>query len=110
MGQARKTPKKKKETKEDLLKKEISTAVNRRSTAKINEVKSLVESVEERVNEHFKHHEEGSEHTHSQLENRVDEIERRLTSMIEDLRMEIEKIRRESGGTADEEGQPPSHF
>jgi predicted RNase H-like nuclease (RuvC/YqgF family) len=110
MGQARKIPKKKKETKEEVLKKEVTAAVNRRTTAKINEVKALVEGVEERVNEHFKHHEEGSEHTHSKLENRVDEIERRLTSMFEDLRMEIEKIRRERGGTADEEGQPPSHF
>jgi hypothetical protein len=96
MGQARKVPKKKRETKEDVLKKEI------------NEVKALVESVEERVNEHFKHHEEGSEHTHSHLEGRIDELERRVVDMIHDMQSEIEKIHRESGGAIKEEEKPPA--
>ncbi|GEM_PF-2384663 len=108
MGQARKAPRKK-ETKEDLLKKEISAAVNRRTTTKINEVKALVESVEERIQNHLKHHEEGSEHTHSQLENRMDDLERRLLDMIEDLRNEVNKLRGE-GGASGEEPKPPSHF
>jgi hypothetical protein len=108
MGQARKVPKKRKETREDVLKKEIAASVNRRTTAKINEVKALVESVEERVNEHFKHHEEGSEHTHSHLEGRIDELERRVVDMIHDMQNEIEKIRRESGGAIKEEEKPPA--
>ncbi len=109
MGQARKTPKKKRETKEDVLKKEITTAVNRRTTTKINEVKALVENVEERVTAHLKHHEEGSEHTHSHLENRLDELERRLLGMIDELRRDVDNLR---GGrrAPGEEPQSPTHF
>ncbi len=108
MGQARKTPRKK-ETKEDVLKKEITTAVNRRTTTKINEVKALVENVEERVQNHLKYHEEGSDHTHSQLESRLDELERRVLRMIDELRNEVNKIRGEQGASG-EEPQSPSHF
>lgn len=109
MGQARKTPRKKKETKEDVLKKEITAAVNRRATAKINEVKSLIEGLEEKVESHLKHHDEGPEHTHSNIESRLEDLERRLMNMISELRHEINNLRG-SRRDADDESQPPSPF
>jgi len=110
MGQARKTPKKKKETKEDVLKKEIAAAVNRRTAAKINEVKTLVESVEDQVKNHLKYHDEDSEHTHSHLESRIDELERRLLSMIDELRHDVNKLRGGRDEPGEESQRPPSNF
>lgn len=105
MGQARKTPKKAKETKEDVLKREITAAVNRRTTAKINEVRAMVEDLEEKIKSHFQHHEEGAEHTHANLESRMNNLERRLLDMIEDLRSEVNKLRHDKRELGE---QPPS--
>lgn len=110
MGQARKTPRKKRETKEDVLKKEISAAVNRRTTAKVNDIKTRMEELEGQFKNHFQYHEEGGEHAHTDLEARVDEIERRLVNMIEDLRNEVNRLRGERGESTEESQQPPSSY
>lgn len=83
MGQAKKTPRKKKESKEDVLKKEITTAVNRKVTAKVGEVKKQMENVEQKI---------------AQLEERIENVDSRAINLIGELREEIEKIQATKGG------------
>jgi len=112
MGQARKSPRKK-ETKEEVLKKEISASVSRRATTKINEVKGRVDSLEEQVADvqrSIDSHIEESTNKFSQLRDQLEALERRLLSLIETIQEDIEKTRDDKGQSSGEERQSPSPF